>query len=318
MYMMNDAKKLVYVLCILVAVAGQLGAQTSAPSDLPPATKVEAIERCVRLSPSEQRLFEMSLGQRDNLHMPVVLMFMSRLRVAPSLDSADWNQLDAPAAANLLRRPERYAGELMRITAHVLRVVEFAPNKRFVPSAYWPASNGPLWRYDCQTSDGAPITVFSHLAPINVLGEPSSRDEDGDGAYVNRPPVEFAGVFYKVHDGTTGDKTPCSFPVVLALQMREAPGAAKTAAADKSSQTIMIVIIALAGGFLIFRRQISLKKREDAQAAEESYRRTRLAAFDRPVTQEADADAEVDPDLRTAVEDFRRRKEGVDEVDGSN
>ncbi len=294
------------------------GNDATSPDDLPPVNKVHAIERGLRLLDHEKLAYERSIERRDNVDMPVALMFISRLKVAPTLDDDEWTQLDAPAIGNLLRKPERYAAVPMRIKVHVARVLTRRPNEHFVPNVYWPASNGPVWQWDCLLSvDGKPtnqaLTVLTHIDPEKILGKPASRDQDGDATYDwTSTAVEVAGVFYKVVDGKTIEHKPYTYPVALAWQIRQEDISTKKPAGNKSTQAMLIVVLALAMGFIIIKRQMTLKKRDDEAAAGRRWRA--IPRDEQAVDDDVLEDPEsIDPELRAAAEDYRRRKEDVDE-----
>jgi len=315
----------------LTAAAPTLRAQSPATAEAPatqPASqpteelsKVEIIERALKLTEAEADLYAVDANRRTQLgHQASLTMFMRRIRDLPALADREIACLDMPAVSNLLRRPGRYAGRPIRLNVLVIRAWRWEPGPDFRPTIHWTAKDGPFWRYDCLNADAPsppePVYVFSPLEPNVVLGKPDRIGDDGEWRYENNPQVEMAGVFYKVYSGKSVSGIPRDYPVVLAWQIRTGD---KTAGGgvftDPMRNLMMVVVMILAIGFLFLMRARQMRRLRAESKEPPGYRSPASRPQpqrDRPVKPED----EVDPDLKAAAEQYLQQRDEQNEPQG--
>ena len=227
----------------------------------------------------------------------------------------------SPAYRDLLAHPGRYRGEAIRLTLQVDTVRKLLPEEGLPVTPYWPKDR-PVWRLECLNPAAGrprdePVVVLSVVAPT-LLPRPDQIADNGDQLFHEPGPmIELTGVFYKVYQARTrGDaRDPAAwrdFPVIVAWQLAPVAGHGTD---WRQSRTILIVLIILAAGLAV----LFLRRLIKHQA------RPRLAQLPRraaaPSTDQQDAgrgpeeNAEIDPLLKEAAEDYRRKRQSGDGKD---
>lgn len=326
------SRTILIVWACLTAAGPTLRAQSPATAEDPatrPASqpteelsKIEIIERALKLSDAETDLYMVDAGRRRQLsHQASLTMFMRRIKDLPTLTGRQTGCLDMPAAANLLKRPDRYAGRPIRLNVLVIRVWRWEPGKDFRATIHWTARDGPIWRYDCYNADATspsnePVYVLSPLDPNAVLGKPSEIGKKGQWMYSRIPQVELAGVFYKIYSSKSDSKVPRDYPVVLAWQIRTTGGTgAGGMFTNPARNVVMVVVIILAIVFLFLMRARQVRRVRSRPKEPLGYRTSgaRLATErDGPVKPED----EVDPDLKAAAQEYLQQKDDHDGPQG--
>ena len=279
-----------------------------------PADRGDLIERKLHFTGAEAEALN---AVRDGVHQwneTGLYVLLARVAELPALEPDGFAALDRPAYENLLRRPQRYRAQAMRLTFRVFRVQKMtADNGLLTHTPFWPKER-PVWRmfgtFGQRLDPDRPVAVFSVADPSALLGRPDETATD-EMRYKRGRPVEAACVFYKVYTDREADPphNTRKYPLALAWQLaRPVPGG--SAAADPRVWVPAVLI--LAGGMLYFflRRQA---KRFGRRRAEYRARREEARAPEVAVPDEPEDDADVDPLLKAAAEDYHQqaRRQGA-------
>ncbi len=304
-------------------------ASAAAPAQTAPATapaadarKIETILQALKLSDAQAGAYQVALSRKGQIDDPVTLtMFLRKIASLPMLQSEEWNDLDRPAARSLLAEPQRYAGRPIRLRALVNVVWKWTPGADFAATADWTRNDKPIYRYDCLNADAQypasePLYVLSPVEPNVFLGRPTGTGKDGQGIYGSFPPVQLAGVFYKVYatKDTTGQAR--DYPVVLAWQIRPAEGGGLATSPDSWQQAVVALGIALAIGILIYFywrfRQAAKRARSRASFPRGPPQPPRQQEEKDEAQEPSPEEDQADPSLAAAAAEFRKQKQDED------
>ncbi len=243
-------------------------------------------------------------GIRDGLSSPesTGLYFMlAKVADLPEISPDRWSRFDAPAPDNLLRNPDRYRYQPLRLTVLVYGVQKLSvENGLLTTSPYWPVDK-PVYAVYCTADDeDAPPLLLYAPQPPPGLGKPDEVTPDGQQIYLRGPRFRTLGVFFNIvrrQSRGSEDAPPqmTDYPFLLAWQFRRASLAEGYSWRHFSFAGLIAVGIALfVVGFIVLKRQ--LKKGKDREGGLfRNYKPLRDAEDDRP------GQGPVDPDLVDAV-----------------
>jgi len=220
------------VLCsAAVALAETEPAPATQPATAPaamPADLLARVDAILTLNEIEKQAMLEARANPGVLAETAFGLMLVKVASLPELGDKEFNLLDRPAVANLLRTPERYSGAPMAMKIAIYEVRKCMPDDGDISlTAPWPRSK-PLWWITGRTSwpaseDLEPLIVFSMVDPTPLLGEPDPTvGPNGSRKYPHWPIAELAGVFYKVR--RTREKKSGAlrdYPVVMAWQFRK-------------------------------------------------------------------------------------------------
>ncbi len=291
-------------------------------SDEPPAeTPREAVDRILVLTDDEQDALDVAQTRKQDYEETALYIMLNRACQLPQLPPEQFAQLQRPPYRSLLAHPERYVGQPIRMTVLVSTVFKETSGTDHEPDLLWP-SGRERWMIRCLDADGdmqQPMLVVSLVDPAPLLHKPlSDADEPVQVFNAAIAPLELAGVFYKVFEaresGTPEHPAPVAprrYPLIIAWQLGvvadrpAAPGAVPMTMAG----AIFIAVIALLVAFLFLARHIRRTRRRSGGRGQplwsDRYRPLRDLTQDRLGDDEREAD-EVDPQLKAAVEDWRK------------
>ncbi len=301
----------------------------AAPWAMPPLPAAKTLDEGLTLTHMERGILKSVRDfDRQDLHKPLFIL-LRRAAALPRLDAEQLDTLDRPSYRNMLKRPERYRGEPIRMTVHVSAVYEYSPDSQLRPPAtrWWPRDR-TFWGLDCLKSSGKkawdePVVIYTHLDPTSILG----KGKPADNCTLYDPwknKIELAGVFYKVYEAQErGDKKTDAkhrrmYPVIVAWQIDKARKAPSPPAADSRMYIILLIVAMLVFLFMYFKR-VTRRQRQAGGAKYQSIRDLskivpQPEVVGEPLSKDEQAGdaAEVDPDLKAAAEEYRKEK-GLDD-----
>jgi len=192
------------------------------------------------------------------------------------------------------------------------------------PDLVWPIGR-ERWMIRCLDADGEvqqPMLVVSLVDPAPLLHKPLSDAEEPVQVFnAAIAPLELAGVFYKVFEaresGTPEHPAramPRAYPLIIAWQLGipADKSAAPSAVPMTMAGAIIIALVALLVAFLFLARHIRRTGRRPGGRGgplwTDRYRSLRDITQDNlPADERHEAD-EVDPQLKAAVEDWRKER----------
>ncbi len=241
-------------------------------------------------------------------------------RLAGLADPNALPALDRPAYASLLQRPGRYRAEPIALGVRVIAVQKLAVGAGLSATPRWPADR-PIWELQCGWADAdypadSPLRIFSVVDPAPLLGPPSRSGRDGRsyslGANNYAPAMRLHALFFKVVRAEDREGNQRDFPVAVAWSMEpSAQPPAVPAAGDRPGAWSYLPLVLLAGiGAYALLRVYTWKLRKAGD------RRPRYQPLREPATEPAEpagdaesgegADEDVDPELKSAVETYRK------------
>ncbi len=251
---------------------------------------------------------------------------MQRVRKVQPLSAEGLKLLDCPSYTSLIADPGRYRARPIRLSVYVYRLIKLEPGKDFAGSRRWPVSDGPVWRLDCGNAlakhpADEPLLVFCAFDPSSLLGKPYQVNKDGQAIYKHKE-AEIAGIFYKIYrDMSRGDKSKGiepelrSYPVALAWQVNTALSRATPPSVDSRLIAIIFIVAAMAVAYLILRR--TTKPPAVHRVRRRTYRPLRTPEMEEELAKQqkrrnqGDQEADIDPLLKAASEQYRKEK-GLD------
>jgi hypothetical protein len=304
---------------ILLLSAGRAAAQPpsqpappfSPVGPAPPLPRAQTVDQGLQLTEEELQALAPASQKIDQIEEPGLYVILRRAAAMPELTEAEREMLDQPSYVNLRDHPEVYRLRAMRIRLRVNRVFEAVAGTGLSQYSHWWPRGKPAWIIDGLAVSGGdpyrqdqPLRVVSVVAPDN-LPKPDKVQQDGAKVFFEPgPAVEVAGVFYKVYRRRSIEGPPRDYPVIVAWQI--APRGGRAEAFDSLSRPVglILVIVALAAGFVFFKR----RARRAGEAARPPDRRPGAADGRQPHTAQGDQQAgQVDPLLTAAVEEYRKQ-----------
>jgi hypothetical protein len=263
-------------------------------------------------------------ADRDPLAEPSLYAVLARSEGLPTLSKQEISRLDRPGYPPMVEDPGAYVRLPIRavhVAAKASRVYVVHPGDRgALPRMdYWPADRKLYMIHALRVSEQEgplePLILYMAEDPGSVLGEPDATgDEDGMpyGEYRgNLPDFEAVCVYYKAYRGLERGEEGKQrrWPALVAVQL-----VASEEDSDLALYKIAILVaIALMGLalFVYFKR-----KTKPGTGGEAVYEPLR----DKPdAPPEETGDEPVDPELKAAVEDYKkhRQEQYGDEDDSS-
>ena len=281
----------------LLLIAGSAAAQTTTQAaQTQPVDSLAEIENTLQLD--ETAKLAMAQVQSDVVPWdePAFFMLLNRAEKLPKLLEAEVNELDLPAYRSLMRNPQRYSFQPLRVSVRVIRVKKLASGDEWGSSPYWPKGKN-VWRVYCTNSlaerpQDQPIVLYCVSLPMD-LGKPSEVTPDGEQTYSRGPEVQAACVFYKLFQekqakpGEAGE-----FPILVAWQIGKPMRVPEMPTGSAMSLGFMAVA-GMAVAYFLLRR--SLQRTGKASPSEEQrlrrYASRRDSALkDRPGPDQNEAD----------------------------
>lgn len=280
----------------------------TAPAKQPTLAPAERISspQVVTLSSDERQVLATVQDETDWVAENAFFLLMNKVA---RLDKQAWpSNLDSPAPANLIDRPDRYRYEPIAMTVRIWRILQLSTaNRRLKPNYYWPEGKA---LYEIQatralppgpdgTPVGKPIVIFSDHMPER-LPKPTSA-EKGRFQYASGPEYRIEGIFYKtIRRQGEKDELIHSLPVILAFR---AEPTYRTFGHEKSgmlkaAMTVLLAFVLVAGYFFVKRHLLGKRKPTD---------RPRFGEY-APLRDSDEADEPIDPGLAAAAEEYRRHR----------
>ncbi|MCE5327193.1 MAG: hypothetical protein LLG01_12365 [Planctomycetaceae bacterium] len=306
-------------------------------SSLPEA--LQPMYRVLTWTPTEQNILSAVKDFNQQWQEAGFFVALQKAREVEPLAPAVAAMLDRKSLyENLINDPQRFRVKPVGLRMYVVSIEKLEPGHQFMPSARWSTQDGPIYRIVGFNAEGAgplnePYQVFCDFNPAEQLklGKP---ELDGTREIYpirhGRKSVHVAGLFYKIYremDRGNADSEPQmrNYPIILAWQMVQS-GAASAGAQDATTNSpwgfkssIAFVIIGALLVAYIFLSRYSRKTTSD-RGLNRKYRPLRDVTLDQTPapSDDDDAAAEIDPELRKACEQYRKEK-GLDNgPDNSN
>lgn len=262
-------------------------------------------------------------ADRDPLLEPSLYAVLAHTQGLPRLSEQEISRLDRPGYTPMVEDPGAYVRlpiRAVRVAAKASRVYVVHPGDRgALPRMdYWPADRKLYMIHALRVSEQEgplePLILYMAEDPGDVLGEPDSTGEADGMPYReyrgNLPDFDAVCVYYKAYRGQERGEEGKQrrWPTLVAVQL-----VGEDDAGISSSQVGILVAIALMGLalFVYFKR-----KTRSGTGGEAVYEPLR----DKPdAPPEETGDEPVDPDLKAAVEDYKkhRQEQYGDEDDSS-
>lgn len=288
-----------------------------APAD--PLPTAGSVEQGLELTEIERQGLLGIADRRFQLDEEGLYIVMRRAAALPKLGPTKWDALDRPAYENLLKRPADYRLRPIRMTVLVNSVRRVEAGDGLAQYSRWWRRGKAAWIIDGMVPRGddalvaeRPIRLVSVAPPPELRRDPERTGDDGASLYTAPgPPINAAGVFYKVVTLESRDGAMRDYPVLIAWQLESARPVGATGF-DASTMAIIIVLllVLLAVGFIVLKRHI-----KGLRARGQEARRTGEDEQDRPAPVEPSDVDQVDPELRAAAESYRRERQGNDAAD---
>ena len=303
-----------------VAVAEAEPAPATQPATAPavlPADLLDRVDAILTLNETEKQTMLEARANPGVLAETGFRLMLAKVASLPELGDKDFDILDRPAVANLLRTPERYSATPMAMKIEVYEVRKCMPDDGDIAlTAPWPR-NKPIWWIIGRTSRPAskqiePLIVFSTVDPTPLLGEPDPAvGLKGSRKYPNWPIVELAGVFYKVR--RTREKQSGvlrDYPVVMAWQFRKGSmlSVIGQSAVDPRLLIPLLIVLVLIVAFIFVRkrtRSAPATRGPTYQSLRHEMEAHRAVGENAPFVPRLDEDeGQVDPQLVEAAEQY--------------
>ncbi|MBN1942128.1 MAG: hypothetical protein JW849_02430 [Phycisphaerae bacterium] len=292
-----------YFACLCLFAAPNFCA---AASTQPSPTAPQRVHETLTFSPKDKLLLS---ALRDDINPAEQNGFYRLMQIVsdlPALSAGELHQLDNPAWANLLRQPERYRLQPIRLALRVYVVRELTVGRGLRANPYWPAGK-PVYELHATILDSPdePLILYAPQRPAK-LGPPSETLPDGRVRYKSAPPYQAAGVFLQYYTETDGANR--NYPVVLAWQLTPEASSLGLLFGTFSQRehwfawgSILAAILIAAGVFLYLHRRL---RRPPAARSGPTFRNYRPLR-DEEQAEDHEPDEPVDPDLSEAVKEYR-------------
>jgi len=203
-------------------------APATSPATAPATPPAETSPWALPLSADERIIYDAAMPLLRQYRETAWYMLLSRTADLPALDAQRLEQLPRPAYDHLLRHPELYAAQKMRLRIIPVSVTKLQPGSGMGHSPWWQPADRAVWRIDClhaaaEYPGNEPLIVFSVVEPV-ALGKPDKVDEDGNELFLRARRFEAAAVFYKVYETADREGRWRQYPLLLAWQIEPAGG----------------------------------------------------------------------------------------------
>ncbi|MFW6132480.1 MAG: hypothetical protein ACOC8F_01190 [Planctomycetota bacterium] len=303
------------------ATTGPAGTRSGVtqPATRPAAPSTRPLDNpgLIPLTQAQWESWQAALRDTDRMPPDEGPLFYELLRHVSELEPLDDEvvaRLPSPAYQDLVENPRKHAGppvRPVRLAVRVLRVYVLTPKDHLPPTRAWQAER-KIYKIhavnDVEQSADQPLILYSAHDPQDVLGEPDAnevergvpcRRYDGD-----LPRARVVGIFYKAYDGQYRDPQgrmhEHRWPVILASQF--VPLADEQGFTSMHMGILIAILLMAVALFVYLKRRTSQADRGNAPRYEPLRNRP-----DQPGGEQG-AGEEVDPQLRSAVEDYRKRR----------
>lgn len=260
------------------------------------------VEQALRLSDREKQILASVRDGNSQLDEAGLYVTLRRAAMLP-VGQATLDKADSVPVDNLLARPERYRGQLIRMDVRVWRVQKW--QSELTPTIWW--GRRPIWRLDC-TIRGAGRDDPSAGVPVMLL---LTQLPEGyrEGEFRTGPSARVAGLFYKTvqlrKDGPQGEGSPESrlYAVLAGNALYASQGSDAGDGLLSSPMTYIIagLLLLMVVGFIFARRM----------AARRPVRPWRQYASPQTGESQELADGPVDEELARQVRQFQQ-EHGID------
>ncbi|MCD4825268.1 MAG: hypothetical protein K8S55_11750 [Phycisphaerae bacterium] len=276
---------------------------------------LEIIEKSLEFTHREKQLLLKINDSSESVEENGFYMMMQKVSAFPKLPAEELNLLDLVAVRKLMRFPDRYRYQPVRLNIRVYAVTELTVDNRMMSSSpYWP-SDKPMYlihgtNADIKDKASEPVIIYSATPPPDLPAHAVKideyRTEYRDYNNIKSPQYTIAAVFYKhKRELDKAKKQVREYPVLLAWQMeRKKVALANKSTADNLLKMIgALVALGLIVAFLMVKRHIAKKKRSQRDMTFGDYVPLRDLEEDE---EEELEDTAVDPDLTAAAAAYRK------------
>ncbi|MBS3734035.1 MAG: hypothetical protein KGY99_03830 [Phycisphaerae bacterium] len=302
--------------------------QPGAPPSTPPVPSTRPVRNAGAVSLTEGLWRRWQAAVTDSDRSPTdedsFYKLLTQVAEMEPFDAERIAQLDRPGYQTLVEDPRRHVRlpiRPMQMTVRVRRVYVLTPRDHLSPTRHW-SGDRPIYLLNAVTGETEPKPVLIYMAqdPQDVLGEPDSlqvneKSKQPYREYTGKlPRVRLVGLYYKAYDDMYEDADGAMkahrWPVILAAYLEPTGGADDGLTATKTG-VIVAILLMLVALFVYLKR----RTRPAEKSGGEQYEPLR----DRLGTPDSDGNdsGEIDPDLRSAVEDYRKNRQKGDDQDAS-
>lgn len=328
---------------VMLALAGAAMCQGDQPAPaLPPGppaneTPSQAVNRILVLTDDEKDSLNTAQSRRTGYEESAFYTLLNRASQLPELPQEQFADLAKPDYSSLMLTPDAYAGRPIRMNVLVFSVIKQVSGEGGLdPALLWPVGQ-ERWLITCYDADSKYDTVtkkgqhglliVSTVDPTPLLPQTHT---DEDVALKKYPPrlakLTIAGVFYKLfEDMELGDpehpelSRKETFPLIIAWQIVSRRSDPRSNVPTALTVVIVFAIVAFLAAFYFLVRYVRRTGRQSMEARRalwpDRYRALRDTAQDHLPADETEDANDVDPQLKAAVEDWRR-DHPEDEPDG--
>jgi hypothetical protein len=293
------------------------GSRPSEPIGPLPAAKTLA--EGLSLTKTEKTILAAVDESRNQLEEEGLYMLLRRTAALPKLSRDDMDRLTCPTTDLLRKSPAAFRAEPMRMTVIVFEVRKLTGKGLGSPAPWWP-SDRPVWWINCLNANAErpgsdPLIVLSVVDPMPLLGKPEAVLSDGMMQWsLPGKKVEVAGVFYRVYtrENRGDDKNAPKdwpYPVILTWQIEPYRGLETSSWFEGKTLIIVGLFLIVGCGWIYLRRRTSRSRSAPMLSGYHS-----LRDRDREEAKAAENASlgEVDPELRSAAEEYRKRRRAKD------
>ncbi len=279
--------------------------------------RAESVEQGLTFTEQEQQILDTVRDYSQQRDEPPLYLILRRAAALPELPDAELSALGAPSYADLLEYPSRYRARPLRMRVVPWSVRRLTAGKGLGRSSHWPTDR-PVWEIHGinvgagpELKEEEPVILFSVVDPTPIFGEPDETAEGGRKIYYSQPPIDAAGVFYKILTAESRAGDELNYPVVAAWQLRRSAADA-TPGTDMLQALVLMVVVALL--LIMF---FYMRRRSQGQSSKYPTYQPRRPTEDTD-TDEDDLDEQdeqeeqMDPELIEAVKHGMPDKEDED------
>jgi hypothetical protein len=293
-----------------------------------PLPKARTLQEGLRLTPEEQTILSAVDDRKNQLEEEGMFVMLRRAAGLPRLSPDELDTLGRPTTQWLKEHPDVFRQQPVRMTLIVFKVQNYTLDAKGIKTPWWP-KDAPIWELHCLNAGSSapalePVIVLSVVDPMPALGKPEKVQPDGTMTWsLPGRTVEVAGVFYKnyaVLGVGEKDHAPEKWanPVIVAWQIDVHRGKEASGWADSKTAIWVGLFLILVFGWLYVRRRASRMRQSEGAGPPPRYRPLRhsMGQEQEEAPEATENAAEVDPELRSAVEKYRKDKRGKDGKDG--
>ena len=322
---------------LLAVMVAPLGAQSliptlepkPAPALMTVVATAEFVEHILALTDREKALCTAVRDGVKNCDENAFYALMSKVATIPAMPADEFAKIDQPSYDNLLRKPDRYRYQPVRIKVRIGAYETWSEDNGsfYHPAAYWPKDK-PMIRLSVNLPgdepDTPPLILYCEHLPADM---PRGKRVAGDDRRVFfghkvAPVYTVAAMFYKITAEETLAKGTMMTPNLLVWQMvpekpatpaatpeinKEAKAKADGYASLQMALGVLIAAVVVVLGYLWFLKKKVLPKYQREVGTFQGYSPKRDPVEerrDRQAQREAD-DLAVDPDLVAAAQSWR-------------